>query len=134
MKQFNNINSCLFCQIIARESLWYKIYENNNLLAFWDIYPRTKGHTLVIPKKHYHWVYDVKEFDQYWQTVLKITRAVQQGLKPLFVTYITYGLEIPHAHIHIIPRYKNRLGHYIPIIDLAKKDFKKIQTNIAKFI
>lgn len=95
---------CTFCKIVKGELPCYKVYEDNLFYAFLDHKPGTLGHTLIIPKKHYRWVYDVPEFTQYWLTVLKVTKAIQRALNPVFVTYLTYGLKVNHAHIHILPR------------------------------
>jgi histidine triad (HIT) family protein len=63
---------------------------------------------LVIPKKHYRFVYEVPNFSEYWQVVLKITKALQKVFSPYFITYVTHGLEVSHAHIHILPRKKEK--------------------------
>ncbi len=97
------MTDCIFCKIVVGELPCYKIYEDDEYLAFLDIFPVVKGHTLVIPKKHYRWTYDVPDFGGYWQTVLKVTKKIQQALKPSWVSFGTHGL-IPHAHIHILPR------------------------------
>ncbi len=94
---------CVFCKIVAGEIPSHKVYEDKKFIAFLDIFPRVKGHTLVIPKKHYRWVYDVDGFMEYWEIVLKITRGMQKALNPKYVNYFTYG-SIPHAHIHVLPR------------------------------
>lgn len=100
------MDDCVFCQIIEGKLPCYKVYEDNSFLAFLDIYPRVLGHTLVIPKTHYRWVYDVPNFEKYWLVVLKITQAMKEILKPYFISYVTHGLQVPHAHIHIMPRKK----------------------------
>ncbi|HLD26391.1 MAG TPA: HIT domain-containing protein [Patescibacteria group bacterium] len=100
-------NSCIFCAIVKEKIPAYRIYEDDLFLGFLDIHPRVLGHTLLIPKKHYLWVYDVPEFKSYWQAVLKITTGMQKTLLPRFITYMTHGLEVPHAHIHILPRRAN---------------------------
>lgn len=100
----NMKNACIFCAIVCGEIPSYKVYENNLFFGFLDIHPRVPGHTLLIPKKHYQWVYDVPEFGAYWQAVLHVTQAMKKALSPRFITYMTHGLEIPHAHIHILPR------------------------------
>ncbi len=97
---------CIFCKIIEGGLPSYKIYEDEKFLAFLDIMPENKGHTLVIPKIHYHWVYDVPEFDKYWLVALKITKAIQKALSPFYISYQTFGIQVPHAHIHIKPRYE----------------------------
>ena len=83
----------------------YKVYENELFYGFLDIFPRSKGHTLIIPKKHHRWVYDVPEFSAYWETVLTVTKSIQKALQPKWVSYLTFGLIVAHAHIHIVPRY-----------------------------
>ncbi len=98
------MKNCIFCQIIEEKSPCHKVYEDKNFLGFLDIFPRTKGHTLIIPKKHYQWVYDVPNFGDYWLAVLKITKAMKKVFNPYFITYLTHGLQVPHAHIHIMPR------------------------------
>lgn len=100
------MNNCLFCKIVKSELPCYNVYEDKNYLAFLDINPASKGHTLVIPKKHYQWVYEVENFGDYWETALKVTKKIQRALKPIFISYFTHGLLVPHAHIHIIPRYE----------------------------
>lgn len=98
------MDDCIFCKIVAGQIPAYKIYEDDNYLGFLDIFPRVAGHSLLIPKKHFTWVYDVPNFGEYWETALKVTRALQKTMSPTFVTYVTHGLEVPHAHIHIMPR------------------------------
>lgn len=100
------MQDCIFCQIVDGKASSYKVYEDNLFLGFLDIYPKSKGHTLLIPKKHYQWVYDVEEFERYWKVALKVTKAIRKSQKPYFIQYLTFGLDVPHAHIHIIPYYK----------------------------
>ena len=95
----------LFMDIVEGKLSSYKVYEDDLFLAFLDIFPRSKGHTLVIPKKQYRWVYDVPQAGEYWEVVTKISKAMQKTLKPTWINYATSGLEVNHAHIHILPRY-----------------------------
>lgn len=98
------MDNCIFCKIVKGEIPCFKVYEDDLFLGFLDIHPLVHGHTLLIPKKHYKWVYDVPEFDKYWMSVLKITNLYKKIFNTEFVTYGTHGLEVPHAHIHILPR------------------------------
>jgi len=107
------MEECVFCQIVKGKLPSYKIYEDRDFLAFLDINPLALGHTLVIPKVHYRWVYDVPNFGAYWQVALQVTQVLQKVLQPYFITYVTHGLEVKHAHIHIIPRSKNEIA-FIP--------------------
>lgn len=107
------MRKCVFCQIVNHQTPCHQIYEDDLFFAFLDICPRVEGHTLVVPKKHYQWVYDVPDFRRYWEIVLKITQAMKRSLKPYFITYATHGLQVPHAHIHILPR-KRKETDFVP--------------------
>ena len=99
------MDDCIFCKIIKGEIPCQKAYEDENFLAFLDINPFTPGHTLLVPKKHYRWVYDIPEFGEFNQVAQKIALAITKSdLKPDFVTFLTVGEDVAHAHIHIIPR------------------------------
>ena len=133
------MDDCIFCKIIAGEIPSYKIYEDDLFLAFLDINPTNPGHTLLIPKKHYRWVYDVPEFARYWQVAQKIALSIKKSsLNPDFVTFLTIGDEVHHAHIHIIPRYRNdSVGPAltaIPHIKLSSQNFLEIAKTIENSI
>ena len=101
------MENCIFCKIVKGEAPSYKTFENENFYAFLDIYPSVKGHTLVIPKAHYQWVYEVPNFAECWDVVYKVTKAMEKVLRPQWINYYTFGL-IPHAHIHILPRNEDK--------------------------
>lgn len=99
------MEDCIFCKIAKGEIPCQKVYEDDKFLAFLDINPFTSGHTLLIPKDHYRWVYDIPEFGQFWQVAQKIALSINKSeLKPDFITFLTVGEDVNHAHIHIIPR------------------------------
>ena len=125
------MKDCIFCQIVAKQLPCYQIYEDELFLGFLDIYPRVLGHTLLIPKKHYRWVYDVPEFGKYWKTVLKITQAMQKSLNPDFVSYITHGLDVKHAHIHIMPRHKSESEFVPEIKKVSQTEFQNLAKKIS---
>ena len=128
------MDSCIFCNIVDGKIPSYKVYEDDLFLGFLDTAPRTKGHSLLIPKKHYRWVHDVVEFDLYWLAARKLTRALQKVLDPFFVTYVTHGLEIPHAHIHIMPRQKHQIAFVPEPISLSPKDLEQISQKVFSVI
>ncbi len=103
------MDDCIFCKIIKGKIPCFKVYEDDKYVAFLDIFPRAKGHTVVIPKKHVRWVTDLsqEEFGDMWKTVHTVTRKIASAIKPLFTSYLTYGLDVTHAHIHILPRESN---------------------------
>jgi len=96
---------CIFCKIVIGEVPCHKVYEDELFLGFLDIFPLSRGNTLLIPKVHYRWVNDVPQFGQYWETAKKIGNRIEKRLGALSTSYLTLGEEVPHAHIRIIPRY-----------------------------
>lgn len=101
------MTDCIFCKIASGEISCQKIYEDDNFLAFLDHQPASLGHCLVIPKDHYQWTYDVPNFGEFWEVAKKIALTQIKNLDCEFVSFVTMGKEVPHAHIHIIPRYQN---------------------------
>lgn len=130
----NTMKNCIFCKIVKKELPCYHVYEDEEFLGFLDIFPRVKGHTILIPKKHYRWTYDVPNFGTYWEVTLKITKAMQKAMKPEFVTYVSYGLEVPHAHIHILPRMKGESAFVPETKQFKKKEFEEVAEKIRKEI
>ena len=100
------MGNCIFCQIVTGEIPAHKVYENNNFIAFLDIHPLAPGHTLVIPKKHYRWVWDVPNTGKYFEVVKKIALAQKKAFKTDSVLAKIIGEEIPHAHIWVYPNDK----------------------------
>ena len=100
-------NECIFCKIAKGEIPCYKIYEDQDFFAFLDIKPLNPGHTLLIPKKHIQWVNDYEPFCNYWKTARKLSKIIEKSLNPIIVSYVVYGLGVSHAHIHLIPKFKN---------------------------
>jgi histidine triad (HIT) family protein len=103
------MTDCVFCKIVAGELPCYKVYENGNFLGFLDIHPLTLGNSLLIPKDHHRWVFDVPNFGEYFDIAKKISLVSQTTLKAESVSLLTLGYDVPHAHIRIIPRYPNDL-------------------------
>ena len=99
------MDDCVFCQIVAGTLPSYKLYEDEDFFAFLDIKPLNPGTSLLIPKKHFRWVYDLPNFGPYWQVAQKIALASIKALKAESVSFLTLGYEVPHAHIRIIPRF-----------------------------
>lgn len=119
---------CIFCKIIKGEIPCHKVYDDDNFFAFLDIRPLNPGHTLVIPKKHFRWVWDVPNIDEYYNTVAKIANAMKTAFKTDYVVSLVFGEEVPHAHIWLIPRLEND-GHG-SAIDL--KNIKKLSDEEMK--
>ncbi len=100
------MENCIFCKIVRGEVPAEKVYEDNNFLAFLDIRPLSPGHTLVIPKKHYRWVWDVENTGDYFEIAKKIAKAQMKAFDTDFILSKIVGDEVPHAHIWIFPNDK----------------------------
>lgn len=103
---------CIFCQIVKGKIPCFKIYEDKDFLAFLDIFPWVEGHTLVIPKKHYRWIWDINKIGKYFQTVKKIANHYQKIFKTEFIMSFIYGYDVPHAHVHLLPAARKKIAFY----------------------
>jgi histidine triad (HIT) family protein len=98
------MTDCIFCKIIKKEIPSHVVYEDADFLAFLSIAPDAPGHTLVIPKEHYRWVWDYPEIGKYYEVVRKIAVAQRKAFSEEMIVSKVFGDEIPHAHIHVLPR------------------------------
>ncbi len=115
------MDNCIFCKIIKKELPSNIVYEDDNFLAFLSINPETVGHTLIVPKTHYRWVWDVPNAGEYFEIAKKVALAQQKAFKTDFILSKIVGEEVHHAHIWIFPN-RDVIGD--------KKDFE----NNAKLI
>jgi len=98
-----NETDCVFCKIVEGKIPSFKIFEDDNYLAFLDISQFTEGHTLVIPKKHYRFVWDIEDVDGYFSFVKKIAEHYKNDLSFKYVDSLIFGRLVPHAHTHLLP-------------------------------
>lgn len=101
---------CVFCQIVTGKLPADKVYEDGDFLGFLDIRPLNPGHSLIVPKKHYRWTYDVPNFGDYFEVARKVAQAQISALGAELVSFVTLGFEVPHAHIWVVPRFPDD-GH-----------------------
>jgi len=100
------MDNCIFCKIARKEVPADVVYENENFLAFLDIHPQSPGHTQVIPKEHYRWVWDLPNAGEYFEVVKKIANAEQKAFDTDWILSKIVGDEISHAHIWVFPNDK----------------------------
>lgn len=95
----------IFTKIIHGEIPAYKVAEDHNNLAFLDIFPLAKGHVLVVPKKETDYIFDINSQDyiELWKFAQKIAKAMYKVIKCERIGIAVIGLEVPHAHIHLVP-------------------------------
>lgn len=124
----------IFTKIIRGDIPCYKIYEDAKTFAFLDNNPLSDGHVLVVPKAQVDKIYDLSDDD--YAAVFLTARKVARRIEEVFgvrVGYVVEGLEVPHAHIHVVPLYDGtvlRLHHGYPT-HTSDADFKTIQNKLA---
>jgi histidine triad (HIT) family protein len=127
--------STIFARIINGEIPCYKIAEDENYLAFLDINPLKKGHTLVIPKKEVDYIFDVEDslLGGLMIFAKKVAKAIDKAIPCKRVGVTVIGLEVPHTHIHLIPLDKMTDMHFTnPKLQLSKEEFEEIAKSIRK--
>ena len=136
---------CLFCKIAAGEIPSEEVYSDGDFLAFLDINPRNPGHTLVIPRKHYQTVIEMpdKETGELFKIVKKIAIAVKKGTNADGISIAqsnerAAGQVIPHAHVHVIPRFNTEgppgLESILPAKKLTQEIMSKVKESIRNSI
>jgi len=99
------MQDCIFCKIVNKEIDHQKIWENDGYIAFLDAHPIRAGHTLVIPKKHVDYIFDIDD-EEYAGLMLAskaVAKIIKEKLKPTRVGVLVEGFGINHAHVHLIP-------------------------------
>lgn len=124
---------CLFCKIVNGEIPSTKVYEDENFLGFLDIYPVVKGHVLLIPKHHVEWMQD--DTDENVEKIFVLAKNLMSKIKTNlacdFVQISIVGEDVPHFHIHFIPRFKT---DNMPRWDKIKYDSNDEMLDYAKMI
>lgn len=125
----------IFSRIIAGEIPCYKVAEDDNYFAFLDISPLAKGHTLVIPKREVDYIFDLTDEEIAGMQVFakKVAIAIKKAIPCVKVGQCVLGLEVPHAHIHLIPMQSEAdLRFTNPRVELTKDEFEEIAKSIRE--
>ncbi|MDR3328929.1 MAG: HIT family protein [Prevotellaceae bacterium] len=125
--------SSIFSKIAQGEIPCYKVAEDDRYFAFLDINPIAKGHTLVIPKKEVDYLFDVdaQTLSGLWLFAQKVAKAQQAALPCKRIGVAVLGLEVPHAHIHLIPLNSEAdVDFKKPKLELEKEEFAAIAESI----
>jgi histidine triad (HIT) family protein len=125
----------IFSRIIAGEIPCYKIAEDKNYFAFLDINPMTKGHTLIIPKQEEDYIFNL-ENDQLAGMMLfakKVAKSLEKSVSCVRIGVAVIGLEVPHAHIHLIPiNTESDMNFRNPKLKLSTEEMNAIAQEIRK--
>jgi histidine triad (HIT) family protein len=123
----------IFSKIVKGEIPSYKIAEDENFYAFLDIAPLAKGHTLVIPKKEVDYLFDLDD-DTYAGLQLfakKVAVALKEAIPCVKVGVAVLGLEVPHAHIHLVPMQSEKdINFNNPKLKLTPEEFNEVRSAI----
>jgi len=124
--------SSLFTKIIKGEVPAYKIAEDSQFLAFLDVSPNARGHVLCIPKKEVDYIFDLEE--EVYQELMRFSRKVALALKKTVdckrVGMAVVGLEVPHAHVHLIPLNSMSDMDFSNSVKMEDEEFKKLAESI----
>ncbi len=104
------MTDCIFCRIIEGEVPSNEVYEDENTIAFLDVNPTSKGHTLVVPKKHVENIHEASDMEYMWDSLVKVSNAVKEAFDPEGLNISQNngeiaGQEVMHMHFHVTPRY-----------------------------
>ena len=125
----------IFSRIIAGEIPSYKIAEDDRFFAFLDINPMAKGHTLVVPKQETDYIFDLDDSLLAGMALFakKVAAAIQAVIPCNRVGLMVIGLEVPHAHIHLVPIQKEGdMSLSNPRVRLSKEEFAEIAEKISR--
>lgn len=126
----------LFTKIISGEIPCYKVAESEEFFAFLDINPKAKGHTLVVPKREVDYLFDMEddELARMMTFAKKIAAAIRKAFPCPKVGIAVLGLEVPHAHIHLIPLESEATFYVKEGVQLNGKEFEEVAAAIKKYL
>ncbi len=126
--------SSIFSKIIKGEIPAYKIAEDEKHLAFLDVMPLVNGHTLVIPKQETDFIFDLEneDFKNLWSFAQKVAKKLEKAYLEKRIAVAVVGLEVPHAHIHLIPIDKMEDMNFKNVrLKFSEEEYRKIQKFIV---
>lgn len=128
--------SSIFSKIVSGEIPSFKVAETDQFLAFLDINPNTKGHTLCIPKKEVDKLFDLdnETYNGLMSFSKTIAKAIEQAIPCVRVGMTVVGLEVPHAHIHLIPLNTMDDIQFVKKEQFSAEEFQETAKAIASFL
>ena len=127
----------IFSKIVAGEIPCHKIAESDDYLAFLDINPIVKGHTLVIPKMETDYIFDLEDdvLGGLMVFAKKVAKAIDQAIPSKRIGLMVVGIEVPHAHIHLVPfQRESDINIAKPKMTVSQEDLAAVAASIRAFI
>ena len=127
----------IFSKIVSGKIPSFKVSESENFLAFLDIFPLAKGHTLVIPKKETDYIFDMDsdEYKELWVFAKKVAKAQKKIIPCERIGVAVIGLEVPHAHIHLVPiNGVSDIDFSRPKLQFMKEEMEQVASDIASLL
>jgi histidine triad (HIT) family protein len=124
----------IFARIASGEIPSYKVAEDEKFFAFLDINPLVKGHVLVIPKQEIDYIFDIDEYmyKDLWQFAMKVAKAIKLEVPCIKVGVAVIGLEVPHAHVHLVPlNTMDDINFSRPKLTFPPEEMKQLASVIA---
>jgi len=124
----------IFTKIITGEIPSYKVAENDDFIAFLDINPNTKGHTLVVPKKEENKIFDLSEeaYSNLMQFSYRVAKALEKAVPCKRIGMSVIGLEVPHVHVHLVPTNIMSDMQFTHKVNLSSEEFVALAERISK--
>ena len=128
--------TCIFCRIVAGDIPCYKVYEDAHNLAFLDVHPIARGHTLVIPKQHTDRLTGIHELESYARALGEVCLRVERAISPHYNLYAAQGAKawqtIYHHHMHVIPRFGGEKPWDWPARELGKEEAAALLSKLSE--
>jgi histidine triad (HIT) family protein len=127
------MQTSIFTKIINKEIPAYIIDENDDFIAFLDVFPLAKGHVLVVPKKQVDYIFDLESeiYNGLWSFANKMAKRIEKAIPCKRIGIVVIGLEVPHAHVHLIPLQSvEDINFTRPKLRLSKEEMEDICSKI----
>ncbi len=126
----------IFSKIINREIPAYIIAEDEEFIAFLDVFPLAKGHTLVVPKKQIDYIFDLDSdtYSRLWKFAQNISKKIEKAIPCKRIGIAVIGLEVPHTHIHLLPLQSvEDINFSRPKLQLSQEEFEETLVKIINY-
>ncbi len=129
--------STIFSKIVRGEIPCHKVAENEHCLAFLDIMPLVRGHVLVIPKREVDYIFDLdaETYRELWDFARRVSPAIRQAIPCKRIGVAVIGLEVPHAHIHLVPmQHVGDINFSQPKLNLSQEELSETCAHIRAHV